>query len=151
MRETEALDRDEVLARYTGCVWKPWQHQVLQKLERDPHPTEIVWIHTSWSGKTYLAMYIEAKYPDSVVMYRRNPEEILSEVNARLNGGSIPKIAICDDPCEDPCAALEVLKDGAFHVDGDTVVIPKMHVYVFASAEPDVNRSSPHKWDVRNV
>lgn len=159
---------DSVLRHYTedelGLIDESelyvWQQQLLGRLLQPADDRHILWRweSTGNTGKTALAkylvyhhkaLYVSGKFADIAQGFVHF---------AKANGGEAPKIILIDAPrCNVDYIsyqAMEKLKDGMMFTskyESQMLQFPSPHVVVFANCEPNLEKLSEDRWDVKMI
>lgn len=142
---------------YKNVVWKKWQQDILDILDKKPNKRTIHWFwdETGNIGKSFLATYICMNY--DVVVCDGKKNDVLNQVNTALEK-YIPKVAILDIPRSSVdyinYSVIEKLKDGCLYsgkYEGGLCIFPQPHVIIFANCEPDRREMSADRWVITKL
>lgn len=149
-----------MLKDYNGIKWKSWQLEVLNILKTKPDNRKIYWY---WEpigdvGKSFLCKYL--CLTENVIIGDGNKTDMFNQINNWLknNPDDDPTILLYDIPrtAENYVSytAVEKIKNGFFYsgkYEGGVCIFPNPHVICFANFEPQYNKLSRDRWEVRYV
>jgi len=145
----------EIKAQYDEVELRPWQAKLAKELQEKPHPRKIIWIHEAEGnvGKTWLANYLEATQ-DAVQLDCGKKADLTYML--RTHTGKTTIFSITRTIGED---FMNHVYDLAERIKDNTVISTKyetcrvrlipQHVVVFANREPDYEKWSSDRYDVR--
>ncbi len=142
-------------ARYVGCVWRPWQREVLDLVE-----TKADWRTINWYwepegnvGKSFLATWIFLNNP-TIICQGKSADVVHQISKFREEEKKNPTVIIYDIPRTAEMfvayGLMERVKNGLVF-DGkyetSRLLLPAMHCIVFANFEPDSSKMSGDRWN----
>lgn len=152
----ESVINKHMTHKYTNITWKQWQLDILKLIETVPDDRTINWIYESrgCAGKTFLAKYIVWKY--NAVIVNGKQSDIFNGIKSFIDGQKkFMDIVIIDIPRTNQnyvCyGTMEKLKDGLFYsgkYEGGQILMPPIHLIVFANFHPDKSTMSEDRWNV---
>jgi len=158
IRTLAEILKQEMLDRYVGVVWKPWQLTILDLIEK-PDDRTVNWFYDSVGnvGKTFICNYLCAKY--DIIICDGKKDNVFNQVNIMINEKGIrPKGIIMDIPRTSydyvNYGVLEKLKDGVIYsgkYEGGQVFLPKMFVVCFANERPCEDALSRDRWNIVEI
>lgn len=144
-----------VLKRYENIVWKDWQQNLIDLINKEPDDRTINWIHEEKGniGKSFLCKYIVCKY-DAIIADGKK-DNIFNQVNIHMDNDKLPTIIILDIPRHNVeyinYGVLEQLKNGMIYsgkYEGGVCIFPPPHVLVFCNVAPDTSHMSEDRWNI---
>ena len=140
----------------------PWQKELYEMLEGEPHPRNIYWLwdRNGGSGKTEFARYYCFKHPSEAIVLSGKASDMKNGiVQYRERNGRLPKVVICDFPRSRKAehiswTGLEMIKNMFFYsgkYEGGMVIGHKPHMLCFANCEPAYDQLSLDRWQVAEV
>jgi len=159
IRSLGEILKQEMLDRYVGIVWKPWQQTVLDKLNGEPDSRTINWI-CDWngnSGKSYLTKYLALTR--ELIIADGKKDNIFNQVNRKLNEEEKEfQLVVLDIPRSGEgyvnYGVLEQLKNGLIYsgkYEGGLCLFDNVHVIVFANFMPDKTQFSEDRWNIIDI
>ncbi len=151
----EFEDYDE----YNKVVWKPWQQEIVNKVEQDcVKKREINWIYDSEgnSGKSMLTRYLALA--ENALIVDGKKSDIMHQIAKRCEEGLKIGTVIIDIPRASKnnisYAAIEAIKNGFISsgkYEGGQYSFRVPHVYVFANEPPEKHMMSNDRWNIINI
>ena len=158
-RTVQEEEIDEVQKEYQNVNWKDWQREVLDIIKGDPDPRAVNWFWEQKGnvGKSFLCKYIVAKF-EGVLICSGKSADVANQARIMMEQGVAPRIVISDIPRTVGdyinYEILEQLKNGNLYsgkYKGGRLLFRSPHVIVFANREPEYNKMSMDRWNVRNI
>lgn len=148
------------LREYEGVVWKDWQQDVLDLIETPADRRKIIWYcdRDGNKGKSFLALYIDLT--KGCIVADGKKADIFNQCLMWYQDESKPlfQVVIMDISRDGMQYVnydmIERLKNGLLYsgkYEGGKMHIPPVHLICFANAEPDYNKMSFDRWDVRFI
>lgn len=144
---------------YDDVKWHDWQEEIIRLLETKPHDRKVHWFYedTGGKGKSFVVKFLEWKY-DCIICNGKS-DNVFNGIKSYIDEKKkYPKIIIMDVPrCMQNYLcyqAIEKIKDGLFYsgkYEGGTVRLLPLHLIIFSNEEPDYNKLSADRWDVRPI
>lgn len=135
---------------YENVSWKNWQLKLIEEVNAKPDPRKIIWYHDEAgnTGKSFLAGYLQTK--GAVVLTNGKS----ADLNYIYNG---EPIVIFDYTRSMETfvnyGILETFKNGSLcstKYQGCIKRFPVPHVIVMSNFQPEFNKLSLDRWDVRS-
>ncbi len=154
----EKINKLIIENEYKDIVWKPWQKEILEKIQKIPDKRKVHWYweNIGNTGKSFLVKYLAMT--EKIILADGKSRDIFNQVKVMMDQKMIPKIIILDIPRTNleyiNYSALELLKNGTVYsgkYEGGLLIFPIPHVFVFANREPNVNKLSEDRWDIQDV
>lgn len=151
--------KDKVLKKYENVVWKDWQKEILEMIEKDPDERSIHWYWepTGNIGKSFLSKYIACKY-NGVIICDGKKDNIFNQVNMMMENGVEPRIVIMDVPRtiegKIHMGTVEALKNGMMYsgkYEGGQCIFECPHVICLANFLPPVEDLSMDRWNIKDL
>lgn len=161
-KEEESLEEQYnsfMRIEYGSVEWKPWQAEVLKIIAGpvDRRKVHWFWEKTGNCGKSFLAKFIEWKYPTVIVNGKQG--DVFNGIKSFLETKKkYPNPILIDIPRTNEnyvCyGTMEKIKDGLFYsgkYEGGVIRLLPCHLFVFANFPPDTSRMSLDRWDIHNL
>jgi len=142
-----------------GKIAKAWQQEIIDlvKTEANERTIHWYWEDTGNVGKTSLSKHLCMKYNCLIVSGKQN-DMFNSIIEWKKNHENYPKIIIIDIPRSNidyiSWGGIEKIKDGLFYsgkYEGGMVVMNCPHVICLANSEPDRNKLSEDRWNIKEI
>lgn len=144
---------------YKNVTWKPWQAKALEIISGKVDRRKIHWFWEDKGnvGKSFLARYIEWKFPTVIVNGKQG--DVFNGIKGFLETEKkYPNPIIIDIPKTNEnyvCyGTMEKIKDGLFYsgkYEGGKVRLLPCHVLVFANFPPDESKMMSERWEIHHV
>lgn len=145
---------------YSDVTWFQWQQEILDLISTAPDDRIVNWYvdRNGNRGKSFLARYIAISY--GCILATGKKDDIFNQVLTWQQDDDKPdfSIVICDVPrCSSDYvsyASLENLKNGFLYsgkYEGGQCFFLPPHVIVFSNEEPDYNKMSSDRWNVKFI
>ena len=143
---------------YPEVKFKPWQKEVIDILDKKPHPRHIHWYYekTGNVGKSWLCKYIALKY--NVIICSGKKADIFNQVKACLDKMIEPRIILLDIPRTSQdyinYTAIEELKNGMIYsgkYEGGQCLFRRPHIIAFSNSKPDTSACSADRWIIKEI
>ncbi|AGA18380.1 hypothetical protein [uncultured marine virus] len=145
------------LAKYEGAVLRPWQQQLLDKIQREPNDRTIMWYweDTGNVGKTWFGKYLRdtqkgklldcSKKVDLAYMLRGHTGEcVVFNIVRSMDEQYMQHVYGLCEAIKDDCVV-------STKYEPCDVPLLKQHVVVFANIEPDYTKWSDDRYDVVKI
>lgn len=153
------LIRLQLINRYAGTIWKPWQQDILDLIQKEADDRTINWIYDPKgnNGKSFLKKYIALTTPS--VTCDGKKENVFHQVSIKINEDNIiPKVILMDIPRDMmeffKYGTIEQLKDGHIYsgkYEGSEIFLPPVHVIIFSNSYPDTTKFSADRWRITTL
>jgi hypothetical protein len=149
----------EMQSDYENVIWKPWQQDIINYLSAPPSARIVLWYWEDEGnvGKSFLVKYIDWKF-NAIIANGKQSDIFNQYKNYKQEFNVQPKVALIDIPRshkEYVCySTLEKIKDGLIYsgkYEGGKIRIIRHHLIVFANFEPDSEKLSADRWDIRQI
>lgn len=139
-------------------VWYPFQQQILDILDTQPHPRKIYWFHEPIgnTGKSYFCKYLGLTR--NIILADGKKHDVFNQVKTTLDNGTIPHIIILDIPRNSlnfiNYGVIEQLKNGMIFsgkYEGGLCIFPIPHVIIFSNEPPDQSQLSQDRWSIHFI
>lgn len=137
----------------------PWQAKMDAELGDEPNDRKIVWLWEQEGsvGKSAFAKYLVVKR-DAIVLSGKTAD-VFYGVQQYIEKHSMgPEIVVLDVPRSMldyiNYQSIEKIKDGMFFsgkYEGGMCIFNAPHIVVMSNAEPDLDKMSADRWDVREI
>jgi len=131
----------------------PWQEQIINELQNEPHPRQINWIweEKGCTGKTTLCKHLCIK--QKALYVNGKSADIKCAVATMLEQGNEPRIVLWDIPRTQKdylsYSAIEEIKNGlcfSGKYESKQLIFNIPHIYIFANFAPDQHALSSDRW-----
>lgn len=138
---------------------RPWQQEIVQVVEEDPHLRRIHWYWESVGnvGKTSLCRYL-CHHHHALILSGKGTDIFHGIVKYKETMSAYPRVIIIDIPRSSleyvSYAAIEKVKDGLFFsgkYEGCMVLMNAPHIICFANSEPQVEKMSMDRWAIKEI
>ncbi len=152
--------RKQALKRFRNVTWKPWQQQIVDLVEEEPHPRTVYWF---WEedgnvGKTFVAEYLtlseKAYYMSGRSQDIINALKNYSESGKPWRNMALIDIARSESQKDVDYVAIEKLKGNiVFNTkyEAGELIKPIMHVVCLANFPPDSWSLSDDRWVIVQI
>lgn len=136
----------------------PWQATILAECAQDPHPRTINWIWEEHgkTGKTTLCKHLCLM--QGAIYVSGKATDVKYAISTYLEAGQDIKIVLWDVPrsCQEYVSyeAIESVKNGIFFsakYESKQAIFNTPHVYIFANFEPETDKLSQDRWNIRRI
>lgn len=148
------IGRQMCMKRYENVVWKTWQKELLEKLEKEPEERIINWFWEPLGGvgKSFLCKYIGLT--KNAIMATGKTIDIFNAIRSKMMEGKLPEIIILDIPKSNKefvnYGTLEMLKNGYIYsgkYEGGDCFFPTPHIIVFANQKPKYKKMTSKRFN----
>ncbi len=149
--EIETLMEDELY---------DWEKDIIEIVNGKPHKRKIHWYWEAKGGigKSEFTKYLCIKHR-AVVLSNKATDMKNQILMIKDKSGVYPKLIVIDIPRSINSeyisyTGIEEVKNGCFFspkYEGGQVIMNRPHIIVFANREPDYEKMSSDKWDVREL
>lgn len=150
---------EEILEKYYKDVeWYGWQEEIFSLIKTKPDERIINWYWNKEgnSGKSFLAKYLVLKYD---AIFSDGKEYVFKQIENWINKqNKSPKVVIFDCPRYNKeyinYGMLEEIKNGMIYSninERGVCLFNNPHVIVFASFQPDIEKMSWDRWNIRKI
>lgn len=146
-------------ARYREVVWKGWQADILDTIRDQPDWRTVNWY---WEGvgnvgKSFLCNFIYITYPTIIVQGKAS--DVVNQIAKFIDEEKQnPRVIVYDIPRTSreyvAYGLLEKIKNGLIYsgkYEGRRILMPPVHVFVFANFPPDTDKMSEDRWNVVEI
>lgn len=157
----KTLEEILIEAEYKDVIWKTWQQECLNILDKKPDKRKIFWYweNTGNVGKSFLAKYICLKYNCIIATGKSGDifNQLLKWRTLNPKEPQIPPIII-DNPRSEfghiNYAAIEALKNGFIYsgkYEGGKIYGLSPHIIIMANSEPNYEELSKDRLVVKQL
>lgn len=146
-------------ARYREVQWKGWQADILDTIRGEPDWRTVNWYWegTGNVGKSFLCGFIYITFPTIIVQGKAS--DVVNQIAKYIDEEkSNPRVIVYDIPrtAEQYVAygLLEKVKNGLIYsgkYEGRRILLPPVHVFVFANFAPDTEKMSEDRWNIVEI
>lgn len=153
------IKMDEELILLKDDTLHEWQKNVLKEINNKPNDRKIIVYvdKKGGKGKTQLCKLLCAKH-DALCVSGKSGDMKYAIVKFKEINHFYPKIILFDVPrCNVDYISyegLEKIKDGLFFCgkyESCQVIMNSPHIYMFMNEDPDTDKCSDDRWDIRNL
>lgn len=140
--------------------WRKWMSEAEEIIKKEPEERKIHWFWEpkGCAGKTVYGKYVFTHYEDVMVLSGKAHDMKNSIVQYIEKNNRHPKTIIINVPRSNvdylSYTGIESIKDMFFYCgkyEGGMVCGPEPRVIIFANEEPDYEKMSMDRWDVRFI
>lgn len=149
-----------LLKKYKNIIWKDWQQEILDLVEKDSDERSILWVcdREGKKGKSFLVKYIDLKY--DVISADGKKDNVFNQIRTWMenNPEESPKVVILDIPRSGigyvNYGVLEQIKNGRIYsgkYEGGKCLFEIPHIVVMANDMPEMDAWSKDRYDIRVI